>query len=192
METEATDAELVARIRAGDRTAGDALLERHKGLIYRQIKRFRMPRYIDRNEVFQECSIAMYGLASRNPPDGWSATGGSKFSTYAHQKIFWTIQSVVGKYLMRAQTATDCGEDYDDCLVSDTPSAAVDDLTATLSPQEKAVVLAMHGFGGVHPAGKGSISLEKVAADFRLPKYRVSELLAAGVAKMKVAARPPD
>lgn len=89
--TDPPDADLVARLRAGDGRAADVLLARHRGMVNKLAAKLRVPNYVERDDLKQEGYLAILRSAG---PNGWSADKigphgkPNKFSTYIYVAVW--------------------------------------------------------------------------------------------------------
>lgn len=86
---EPTDAELVSRIRAGDRPAGDLLVRRHTGLVKSIVRQLGpYPPTVDKDDLVQLGLLAVYRLAKDTGPSAWKPDAkGTGIASYAYWKV---------------------------------------------------------------------------------------------------------
>jgi len=104
----ATDSELAARVRGGDRNALEQLVRRHTPLVLKMVDRLKLPSSIDRLDIVQEGLLALSRAASKWVPGHGSQ---SKLSTYAWAAIRNAITDEVNAQ-HRALRILDSGDDH--------------------------------------------------------------------------------
>ncbi len=142
MEPIPADAELVLLVRSGDRAAGDLLVRRHQGLVWRAIRGLRnVSPSVEYDDLAQAGRLAILQSCKQ-----WEPGKGTKFSSYAYQSIWW---AVVGESNKQERQALPCQEGSEGLLaeVAARPELPEVDLSG-LHPRRRVLISLVFGING--------------------------------------------
>ena len=163
-----SDAELVARVKAGDREAADLIVRRHTALVVSIADRTGYT-HTDLDDLIQEGCLAILKAAR-----GWDATANSKFTTYAYTVIRNTILNAVAvmKKGEWARPATDrAGFDLSSIVDTRSEPADVSAVLAGMTALERGLVTLIYGLNGT------PISVAAAAKRYGLTCPQAKEIL---------------
>ncbi len=173
------DAELCARVQAGDGDAAAELLFRHKGLAVSylcRVARRVKPDSLLWHEALSAASVAIWQAAM-----AWRPGRGTRFGTFARTGVGHAIQTVVNPRRPRL-TAPLSRHLLDPGTAGDSPMDALADALALLPVDQCRAVCLLYGVGGpVHPVA--------AAADVMgLPPAEVRRLVGRAITALKKTA----
>jgi RNA polymerase sigma factor (sigma-70 family) len=145
-------------VRAG-RAAADALIERHKAIVYRIVQDLHLPPQVERDDLIQHGMMALVRAMEK------FSDGKSKFITYAWTCVSNAVRRAAGDESRKTTSLHDRPLDEGGCelldlLPAQEPSAvaeAVRERLGKLSPLYRKVVSLHFGLEG-EPLGMGEIA----------------------------------